>query len=125
MKKREIIIVSIMGILTIAIVLFGYKYAAGKKEALLSEGEKQTESVSKWLPRKNQPLLRATHPKLMRSFWPLFPRTEATRQLLIICNMFIIIRMQSMLLFLGMSHPMRLGRNLPWPTSKPIFRLRI
>ncbi|WP_320164575.1 SGNH/GDSL hydrolase family protein [uncultured Trichococcus sp.] len=46
MKKREIVLVSIMGILTIAIVLFGYKYAAGKKEALLSEGEKQTETVS-------------------------------------------------------------------------------
>lgn len=45
MKKKEIIIVSLMGILTIAIVLFGYKYAAGKKEALLSEGEKRTESV--------------------------------------------------------------------------------
>ena len=38
-------LVSIMGILTIAIVLFGYKYAAGKKEALLNEGEKQTETV--------------------------------------------------------------------------------
>ena len=46
MKKREIVLVSIMGILTIAIVLFGYKYAAGKKEALLNEGEKQTETVS-------------------------------------------------------------------------------
>lgn len=46
MKKREIVLVSIMGILTIAIVLFGYKYAAGKKEALLSEGEKQTETVA-------------------------------------------------------------------------------
>ena len=46
MKKREIVLVSIMGILTIAIVLFGYKYAAGKKETLLSEGEKQTEIVS-------------------------------------------------------------------------------
>ncbi|MGA9518255.1 MAG: SGNH/GDSL hydrolase family protein [Trichococcus sp.] len=46
MKKREILLVSIMGILTIAIVLFGYKYAAGKKEALLNEGEKQTETVS-------------------------------------------------------------------------------
>nr|WP_321302483.1 SGNH/GDSL hydrolase family protein [uncultured Trichococcus sp.] len=46
MKKKEIVLVSIMGILTIAIVLFGYKYAAGKKEALLSEGEKQTETVS-------------------------------------------------------------------------------
>lgn len=34
MKKREIVLVSIMGILTIAIVLFGYKYAAAKKEAL-------------------------------------------------------------------------------------------
>jgi len=45
MKKKEIMIVSLMGILTIAIVLFGYKYAAGKKEALLSEGEKRTESV--------------------------------------------------------------------------------
>lgn len=45
MKKKEIIIVSLMGILTIAIVLFGYKYAAGKKEALLSEGQKRTESV--------------------------------------------------------------------------------
>jgi len=45
MKKKEIIIVSLMGILTIAIVLFGYKYAAGKKEALLSEGENRTESV--------------------------------------------------------------------------------
>ncbi len=39
-------LVSIMGILTIAIVLFGYKYAAAKKEALLSEGEKQTETVA-------------------------------------------------------------------------------
>ena len=47
MKKKEIVLVSIMGILTIAIVLFGYKYAAGKKEALLREGEKQTETVSK------------------------------------------------------------------------------
>lgn len=46
MKKREIVLVSIMGILTIAIVLFGYKYAAGKKEALLNEGEKHTETVS-------------------------------------------------------------------------------
>ncbi|MDK2780379.1 MAG: hypothetical protein PWP61_676 [Trichococcus sp.] len=46
MKKKEIVLVSIMGILTIAIVLFGYKYAAAKKEALLSEGEKQTEAVS-------------------------------------------------------------------------------
>ncbi|MFZ2454411.1 MAG: hypothetical protein WAW76_08220, partial [Trichococcus flocculiformis] len=46
MKKREIVLVSIMGILTIAIVLFGYKYAAAKKEALLSEGEKQTETVA-------------------------------------------------------------------------------
>ena len=46
MKKKEIVLVSIMGILTIAIVLFGYKYAAGKKEALLNEGEKQTETVS-------------------------------------------------------------------------------
>ncbi|SFE65139.1 SGNH/GDSL hydrolase family protein [Trichococcus pasteurii] len=46
MKKREIVLVSIMGILTIAIVLFGYKYAAGKKEALLNEGEKQTETFS-------------------------------------------------------------------------------
>ena len=46
MKKKEIVLVSIMGILTIAIVLFGYKYAAGKKEALLNEGEKQSETVS-------------------------------------------------------------------------------
>ena len=46
MKKREIVLVSIMGILTIAVVFFGYKYAAGKKEALLNEGEKQTETVS-------------------------------------------------------------------------------
>ena len=46
MKKREIVLVSIMGILTIAVVFFGYKYAAGKKETLLSEGEKQTEIVS-------------------------------------------------------------------------------
>ena len=46
MKKKEIVLVSIMGILTIAIVLFGYKYAAEKKEALLSEGEKQTETVA-------------------------------------------------------------------------------
>ncbi|CZQ92419.1 SGNH/GDSL hydrolase family protein [Trichococcus collinsii] len=46
MKKKEIVLVSILGILTIAIVLFGYKYAAGKKEALLNEGEKQTETVS-------------------------------------------------------------------------------
>ena len=46
MKKREIVLVSIMGILTIAVVFFGYKYATGKKETLLSEGEKQTEIVS-------------------------------------------------------------------------------
>ena len=46
MKKREIVLVSIMGILTIAVVFFGYKYAAGNKETLLSEGEKQTEIVS-------------------------------------------------------------------------------
>ena len=46
MKKREIVLVSIMGILTIAIVLFGYKYAVAKKEALLNEGEKQTETVA-------------------------------------------------------------------------------
>lgn len=46
MKKKEIVLVSIMGILTIAIVLFGYKYASGKKEALLNEGEKQTETIS-------------------------------------------------------------------------------
>lgn len=46
MKKREIVLVSIMGILTIAIVLFGYKYAAAKKEELLSEGEKQTATVA-------------------------------------------------------------------------------
>ena len=38
MKKREIVLVSIMGILTIAIVLFGYKYAVAKKEALFNEG---------------------------------------------------------------------------------------
>ena len=46
MKKREIVLVSIMGILTIAIVLFGYKYAVAKKEELLSEGEKQTATVA-------------------------------------------------------------------------------
>ena len=46
MKKKEIVLVSIMGILTIAIVLFGYKYAVAKKEELLSEGEKQTATVA-------------------------------------------------------------------------------
>lgn len=56
MKKREIVLVSIMGILTIAIVLFGYKYAAGKKEALLSEGEKQTETVSETASSQASPI---------------------------------------------------------------------
>ena len=46
MKKREIVLVSIMGILTIAVVLFGYKYATNKKEALLNQGGKQTEIIS-------------------------------------------------------------------------------
>lgn len=56
MKKREIVLVSIMGILTIAIVLFGYKYAAGKKEALLNEGEKQTETVSETASSQDSPI---------------------------------------------------------------------
>ncbi|PTQ86068.1 hypothetical protein C8U37_102171 [Trichococcus patagoniensis] len=56
MKKREIVLVSIMGILTIAIVLFGYKYAAGKKEALLNEGEKQTETVSEVVSSQESPI---------------------------------------------------------------------
>lgn len=46
MKKKEILLVSIMGILTIAVVLFGYKYATNKKEALLNQGGKQTEIIS-------------------------------------------------------------------------------
>jgi len=44
-KKKEVLIVSIMGIVTIAIILFGYKYSVGEKEKLLLHGAQQTEQV--------------------------------------------------------------------------------
>ncbi len=43
MKKKEVLIVSLMGIVTIAIILFGYKYSAERKEQLLLEGAQKTE----------------------------------------------------------------------------------
>jgi hypothetical protein len=43
LKKKEVLIVTLMGIVTIAIILFGYKYSADRKEQLLLEGVQKNE----------------------------------------------------------------------------------
>jgi hypothetical protein len=78
MKKREIILVSIMGILTIAIVLFGYKYAADKKEALLNEGEKQTETISEVVSSQESKIAESDTSEAFSQFLAAFSENRST-----------------------------------------------
>ena len=87
MKKREIVLVSIMGILTIAIVLFGYKYAAAKKEALLSEGEKQTETVAETASSQESVVAESDTSEAYAQFLAAFAENRSNASVVAICSL--------------------------------------